>query len=65
MTIGQETELVSRYLQIQKMRFGKRLNYEIQMDEQIKKVKIPKLILQPFVENAIVHGFENVGTPVI
>lgn len=62
-TIGQETELVSRYLQIQKMRFGKRLNYEIQMDEQIKKVKIPKLILQPFVENAIVHGFENVGTP--
>lgn len=62
-TVRQETELVSRYLQIQKMRFGKRLNYEINMDEQIQEARIPKLILQPFVENAIVHGFENVGTP--
>ena len=62
-TVGQETELVSRYLQIQKMRFSKRLEYRIDVDDSIKKAKIPKLILQPFVENAIVHGFENVSTP--
>lgn len=61
-TVGQEMELVARYLQIQKMRFSKRLNYEICVEETIKKAKIPKLILQPFVENAIVHGFENVST---
>lgn len=61
--ISQEMELVSRYLQIQKMRFSKRLNYTISVDEEIKKVRIPKLIIQPFVENAIVHGFENVSTP--
>lgn len=62
-TVGQETELISRYLQIQKMRFSKRLNYKIYMEESVKKMRIPKLILQPFVENAIVHGFENVTTP--
>ncbi len=62
-TVGQETELVSRYLQIQKMRFSKRLEYKIDVEDSVKKAKIPKLILQPFVENAIVHGFENVSTP--
>ena len=45
------------------MRFSKRLQYEICIDESIRQEKIPKLILQPFVENAIVHGFENVSTP--
>lgn len=62
-TVGQEMELISRYLQIQKMRFSKRLNYEILVDEEITKASMPKLVLQPFVENAIVHGFENVCTP--
>jgi len=62
-TVEQEMELISRYLQIQKVRFGKRLDYEIKMEEGIRKVRIPKLILQPFVENAVVHGFENVSVP--
>lgn len=62
-TVEQETELISRYLQIQKMRFTKRLNYNIEVEESVKKEKIPKLILQPFVENAIVHGFENATVP--
>lgn len=62
-TVEQEMELISKYLQIQKVRFGTRLDYEIWMEESIRKVKIPKLILQPFVENAIVHGFENVSVP--
>lgn len=55
-----EAELLERYLHIQKMRFGKRLEYEIIIEEQILEEEIPKLILQPFVENAIVHGFEKV-----
>ena len=62
-TVEQELELISRYLQIQKMRFTKRLNYEIRVEDAVKEKKIPKLILQPFVENAIVHGFENVTAP--
>ncbi|MBO5460808.1 MAG: sensor histidine kinase [Ruminococcus sp.] len=62
-TVRQEMELVSRYLQIQKMRFTKRLNYELKIEEEIWTARIPKLIIQPFVENAIVHGFENVTSP--
>lgn len=62
-SVGQEMELVSRYLQIQKMRFTKRLDYEVMVDPAVQKARIPKLIIQPFVENAIVHGFENVSTP--
>ena len=45
------------------MRFSRRLSYDICVDSSVMNAKIPKLILQPFVENAIVHGFENVSTP--
>lgn len=58
-TVRTEVELLERYLHIQKMRFGKRLKYEISLDQVIMEEEIPKLILQPFVENAIVHGFEK------
>ena len=61
-TIEQELDLIRYYLQIQKMRFPRKINYEITIAPEVAKVKIPKLILQPFVENAIVHGFENVST---
>jgi len=61
-TVREEEELINQYLQVQKMRFTKRLNYEIEMEEEILDAYIPKLILQPFVENAIVHGFENTAT---
>ena len=58
-TVQTEAELLERYLHIQKMRFGKRLTYEISLEQAILEEEIPKLILQPFVENAIVHGFES------
>lgn len=60
-TVRNEAELLDRYLHIQKMRFGKRLEYKILMNEAILEEEMPKLILQPFVENAIVHGFEKGG----
>lgn len=58
--VENEMELVSCYLKIQKMRFAKRLEYSIEVEPAARKAKIPKLIIQPFVENAIVHGFEKV-----
>lgn len=61
--VRHEKRLIEEYLKIQKMRFSKRLDYTIEMDEEILDKTIPKLILQPFVENAIVHGFENTDTP--
>ena len=60
--VRDEVELVRSYLQVQKMRFEKKLEYSITVEKEMELAGIPKLILQPFVENAIVHGFENVGT---
>ena len=53
-----EVELITCYLQIQKMRFSRRLSYDIQVDEEIMDCRISKLMIQPFVENAVVHGLE-------
>jgi len=60
-TVSDERELIDNYLHIQKMRFQKRLDYEINMETEILEAYLPKLIIQPFVENAIVHGFEKAG----
>ena len=57
--VFREMELISSYLQIQKMRFMKRLNYKIDVDQEIMDERISKLTIQPFVENAVVHGLEN------
>lgn len=57
-TVGKEIELISHYLRIQEMRFSRRFSYQIDVDDNIKGYKISRLLLQPFVENAIVHGFE-------
>ena len=50
-SVKQELDLVSYYLSLQKYRLGKKIDYEDVLDRQI-----PKLILQPLVENSIVHG---------
>ncbi len=60
-TVADEKALITQYLQIQKMRFTRLLDYRIEIDGQLEHEEIPKLILQPFVENAVVHGFENAG----
>lgn len=62
-TVAMEAELLQRYLEIQKLRFGRLMDFEITIQEEIREVKIPKLILQPFVENAVVHGGENDDRP--
>lgn len=54
-TVKKETELLEAYLNIEKVRFGKRLNVEYDIDESIN-FPIPPLILQPLVENAVRHG---------
>ena len=46
------------YLTIQKMRYNEKLRYEIDLDPQTEDCLLPKLILQPLVENAIYHGIK-------
>ncbi|MDD3337341.1 MAG: sensor histidine kinase [Lachnospiraceae bacterium] len=58
--VAKEIELITCYLQIQKMRFAKKLDYKIDVEKDIQDCMISKLLLQPFVENAIVHGLEAV-----
>ena len=57
-TIDREVEYVLSYLKIQKNRLENRLSYQARVDATVREEKIPKLILQPIVENAIAHGIE-------
>lgn len=58
-TVRQELEHVRNYLTIQKIRYADTLNYEISAEDGLDDLPIPKLILQPLVENAIYHGIKN------
>lgn len=56
-----EIDHVRQYLFIQKQRYGEKLQYEIKELKQYNDYKIPKLILQPLVENAIYHGIKEMN----
>ena len=55
-TLGQELESLGNYVYLQEQRFGKRILFEFDLDESFHQTKIPCLILQPLVENSIIHG---------
>ena len=54
-----ELKMLERYVEIQKIRFPDKFEYRTQIDEATLDLFIPKLMLQPLVENAIIHGFED------
>ena len=58
-TLAQEIDLVSRYLSIEKIRFGERLSVDVAVDEMAGSLIVPPLILQPLVENAVRHGIAS------
>lgn len=55
-TIGAEMDNIEKYLYIQKTRFKNRLDYTLEVAEDIKPHRIPNMIIQPIVENAVIHG---------
>ncbi len=57
--VKSELDHVGYYLRIQKMRFGKNFRYTITHDEEILNYYVIKLILQPIVENALIHGISE------
>ncbi|MFK7952748.1 MAG: sensor histidine kinase [Ekhidna sp.] len=61
-TLGEELDFVTKYLDLEKERFGKRLNYEISVDQNHISRLIPPLIIQPIVENAVKHGISPLIT---
>ena len=57
-SLAQEIQLAQRYLAIEQVRFGDRLQVQWQMDERANQAQLPPLLLQPLVENAVKHGVE-------
>ena len=58
-TLAEEAQHVRSYLEIQQVRYKDILDYKLEMDETLNKCLIPKLTLQPMVENAIYHGLKS------
>ena len=55
-TLSDEVEIVKNYLKLQELRYGDIFHDIYDIDEKVKNVRIPRLILQPIVENALYHG---------
>jgi signal transduction histidine kinase len=55
-TLDDELDVLSLYLDIQRIRFGDRLHVEIDVANDVREARVPALLLQPLVENAIRHG---------
>lgn len=58
-TVDEEIENVKNYITIQKLRYGDTFDVNYEIDEEVSNLKILKFIIQPIVENCILHGFEE------
>lgn len=63
-TIEQEIDFLREYLALQKMRFPDKFSYQVELetDFEIEHLMIPSMIIQPFIENSIEHGFSEMNT---
>jgi len=59
LTLREELEHVQRYVEIQNIRFQGRIGVDLDADPSVLEVLVPKLTLQPLVENSIIHGFAD------
>ncbi len=63
-SLREEVEMVERYLAIQQMHFGDRLCSNVALDPSLRDMQLPCMLLQPLVENAVVHGAQPLARPV-
>lgn len=59
-TIKEEVEVLNAYLDIEKVRFGNRINFKIEVADELLSKQIPRFLLQPLVENAFKHGLKDI-----
>jgi sensor histidine kinase YesM len=57
-SVGEELESAEHYLRIQEIRFGARLTHEVRASPEASRLRLPGMVVQPFVENAVLHGLE-------
>jgi two-component system sensor histidine kinase YesM len=62
-TLGKELENVRHYLDIHQVRMGDKLQIDFQIDMEALQIPCPRFILQPLVENSLLHGFKNLRGP--
>ncbi|MBT9779777.1 hypothetical protein GPL15_25230 [Clostridium sp. MCC353] len=58
-TFAEEFDNIESYLELMKLRYEHKLSYRISLDERLESLELPKLVLQPFVENALEHAFDK------
>lgn len=58
-SVRKEVEIVNTYLDIEKVRFGNRINFNLDVSEDTLDQQLPRFILQPLIENAIKHGLND------
>ena len=58
-SVREDTENMQSYFNILQIRYNKRFAYEIDIEDEIQNCMIPKLIMQPLIENAVKYGFED------
>lgn len=57
--LPQDLEWLSNYFYITNIRFGSRISMQMNIQTELNNSMVPKLFLQPFIENAVIHGFRN------
>ncbi len=57
-SVEQECHFIEQYCSLQKIRFGTRFDYSIEFDREAGSFQIPRLLLQPLLENSVIHGIE-------
>ncbi|MCB1575667.1 MAG: histidine kinase, partial [Xanthomonadales bacterium] len=62
-TLAEEVELATQYLRIEQQRLGERLRIDVDMRDLPQSARLPALIIQPLVENAVYHGIEPSTEP--
>ena len=64
-TLSREVEVLNRYVEIQKIRLSDQFSFVVSLPKELETCMVPKMILQPIVENAILHGLEGISDSVI
>lgn len=62
-TLQEEYDMIEKYLRVQRVRLDWKLSYELILPNECKNLKVPSLLLQPIVENSIVHGISKSTKP--